>query len=112
MMKAEISLLIEAMEIDLEMDLSANRMVTGETMENFPVLHRHKVDTSHKIIHTANQQVINLTILPSADLTIDLRLVLHPRNKNVHKTIARHPLILFDSPEPTIPLMNCQTSVR
>ena len=60
------------MEIDLEMDLSTTRMGTGETIEIFPVLHRLKRETSHKIIPIANQKVISLTTLLSAYLTIDL----------------------------------------
>ena len=63
------------MESDLEMDLSTTRMETGKTMEIFLVLHRLKEETSHKITPIANQEVINLTTLRSADLTTDLRLV-------------------------------------
>ena len=42
MFNAQISQSIETMEIDLEMDLSTTRMLTGETMETFVVLHRLK----------------------------------------------------------------------
>ena len=72
MFNTQISYSIEAMEIDLEMDLSTTRMGTCEKVENFPVLHRLKGDIFHKIFHIANQEVKNLTILPSAELTIDL----------------------------------------
>ena len=85
MIHARINHSIEAMEIDLEMDLSAIRMETGKTMEIFVVLHLLKGETCHKIIHTANQEVINLTTLLSADVIIDLRMVLHLRNKNSTK---------------------------
>ena len=57
-------------------------MGTGETKAVFAVLHQLKEVTSHKIFHTANQEVISLTILFSADLPIDLRLVLHLTNKS------------------------------
>ena len=63
---------IEAMEIDLEMDLSTTRMGTRKTVEIFAVLHRLKGDIFHKINHTADQEVKNLSILPSAELTINL----------------------------------------
>ena len=82
---------IKAMEIDLELDLSIIRMGTGETMENFVVLHRPRGETSHEKICTANQEVINLTILPSPDLTIDLRLVLHLTNNIFHKNNNQAP---------------------
>ena len=71
MINAQISRSIETMAIDLEMDLSTTRSRTGETTEVFPVLHRYKGETSHKRISIANQ-VINLTTLLSADLTIDI----------------------------------------
>ena len=89
MTKAQISHSIEAMETDLEMNLSTIRMETGETMELFLVLRRLKEETSHKITPIAHQEVINLTTLRSADLTIDLQLVLRPMNKSVRKTITR-----------------------
>ena len=80
-------------------------METGETMEIFLVLHRLRGEAFHKKIHTANQEVISLTILFSADLTIDLRLVLNVTNKNFHKTITRRHLRWFTLPQLTIPLM-------
>ena len=49
MVKAQISHSIEAMEIDLEMDLSTIIMGTGEIVETFLVLHRLKGETFHKI---------------------------------------------------------------
>ena len=86
-------------------------MEMGETMEDFLVLHRLKGETSHKIFHIAIQEVINLTILPSADSTTDPRRVLHLTNKSFFKTIRRPHLIWFPSPQPMILLTNCQTSV-
>ena len=72
MTKAQISHSIKAMETDLEMILSTIRMEIGESMEDYPILHRLKAETFHKIFHTTNRKVTNLTTLPSADLTIDL----------------------------------------
>ena len=85
MINAQISLSKETMETDLEMDLSTARMGTVETMEIFPVLHRLKGETSHKMCRIANQEVISLRTLLSADLTIDLQLVLRPMNKSFRK---------------------------
>ena len=48
-------------------------MEAGETMGTPPVLHRRKGKTIRKVVHTASQEVISLTILLSADLTTDLR---------------------------------------
>ena len=70
MTNAQISHSIEAMEIDLEMDLSLIRMGIGETMGTSFVLHRFNGETFHKIVHTANQGVTSLTILLFADLTV------------------------------------------
>ena len=112
MIYAQINHSIETMETDLEMDLSTIRMVTDEAMETFLVLHLHKGVTSHKIIPTVNQEVVNLTTLPSANLTIDTRLVLRLTNKNSRKTIFRLHLMWFDLTQPTKPLTSCQTSVR
>ena len=111
MINAQIRRSIETMEIDLEMNLSTTRMGTGETMENFPVLHRFKGETFHKILSIANQ-VISLTTLFSADLTIDLRLVLRPMNNSFPKTIIKHHLMWFASPKPTILLTNCRIFAR
>ena len=104
---AQINHAMETMEVDLEMDLSTTRMGTRETMENFPVLHRLKGGTSHKIIPTANQEIISLTALLSADPKIELRLVLRAMNKRFHSTIITHHL-MFASPQLTIPLTNCR----
>ena len=95
MINAQTSHPKEILEIDLELSLSTTRMGTGETMETFLVLHRLKEETSHKITQIANQKVINLTTLRSADLTIGLRLVLRPMNKNFRRTIIRHHLLWF-----------------
>ena len=96
------------METDPELDLSTIRIETGETTGTLLVLHRPKVETSHKIIPTVNQEVINLSSLPSADLTTDLRLVLHPTNKSSHEAIIRHHLMWLASPQLTILIMNYQ----
>ena len=109
MANAQISHSMEAMETDLEMNLSTIRLKTGKTMEIFLVLHRPKGETSHKIFPIANQEVINLTSLLSADLTTDLRLVLHLTNRNSHEAIIRHYLMLFASPPMIIPLMIYRT---
>ena len=85
MINAQISHSIEAMEIVLEIDFSTIRMETRETMDFFLVLHRTEGDNSQKKIHTANHEVIDLTILVSADLMVDLRLFLPLTNKNSHK---------------------------
>ena len=73
MINAQISLSIEAMEIDLEMAFPKIMIGTGEVVLIFLVLHRFEGEIFHKIIHTSSQQVINQTILPSADLTADHR---------------------------------------
>ena len=93
LINAQISHLIETMEIDLGMDLPTTRMGAGETMEIFLVLHRPKEETSHKITHIDNQEKIHRITLRSAVLTTELRLVLRPMNKIFHKTITRRPLM-------------------
>ena len=100
------------MEPDIEKDLSTIRMETGETMEDFLVLHRLKGETSHKTIHAANQEDISLTALLSADLTFDLRLVSRPMNKSFRKTIIRHHLMWFASPQRMVPLTNYRIFAR
>ena len=112
MINAKISHLTETMEIGLETDPSTTRMGTGETMEIFLVLRRLKEETSHKITSIANQELTNLITLRSADLTIDLRLVLRPTNKNFRKTIIRQHLRWFVSPQPTILLRKYQIFAR
>ena len=112
MINAQISHSKKTMKIDLERDFSTTRMGTGETMEVFSVLHRLKGETSHKINPFANQEVISLTTLLSANLTIDLRLVLRPLNKSFRKTIIRLHLMWFASQQPTIPLRNCRMFTR
>ena len=111
LINAQISHPKETMEIDLEMDLLTTRMGTGETMEIFLVPHRLKEETSHKITPIANQEVINLTILRSTDLTIDQRLALRPMNKNFRRTMIRHHLMSV-SPQPMIPLTNYRIFAR
>ena len=112
MINAQISHWIEAMEIDLEMDLSSLRTETGERVETFLVVHRLKAEIFYKTLHTANQEVINLTILTSANLTIDLRVFSRLTNKYSHRIKTRRHLMWSASPQPMIPLTNYQTSVR
>ena len=50
MINAKINHLIEAMKIDLEMDLSTIRKETRDAMENFLFLHRLRGETCHKKI--------------------------------------------------------------
>ena len=103
MTNAQISHLIEAMETDPEMNLPTIRMGTSGTMETFLVLHRPQGETSHKTIPIANKKMINLITLRSADLTIDLRQALPPMNRNFRRTIIRHHLMWFVSPQPMKP---------
>ena len=112
MINAPISNSIEVMRIDLGMVLSTTRMGTGEAMEIFLVLRRLKGETIRRIVQTANQEMIGPTTLPSADLIIDLRLVLRPTNKNFRRTITRQQLMWFVSPQPTILLMKYQIFAR
>ena len=100
---AQIIHLIETMETDPDMNLSTTRMGTGGTMRNFLVLHRIQEETSHRTIPIAHQEMNNLTTLRSADLTIDLQQTLHPMNRNFRRTIIRHHLKWFVSPQPMIP---------
>ena len=112
MTNAGISHSKEAMEIEFEMNLSTTRERTGETMENVPVLRRLKGETSHEIFRTASQEVISLTILLCANLTINLRPVSRLGKKNLLSTVTRRHLRWFASSQPMLPLMNYQTSVR
>ena len=109
---AQINRSIEAMGTSFEMDLSAIRTGTGETMEKFLVLYRLKRETSEKSIYTTNQEVINLTILLSAYLTIDIRPFLHITNKKFHETLTKCHLRWIASPQPTVQSLNYQTVVR
>ena len=103
---AQVSHSIDLTEINFEMNLLTTRMGTGETMEIFLVPHPFKEETSQEITPIANQEVINLTTLRSTDLTIDQRLALRPMNKTFRRTIFRHHLMWFASPQPVIPLTN------
>ena len=96
------------MEIDLEMDLSTTQMGTGGTMEISPILHRLQGKTSHKKLLAANQEVINLSTLPSAALTTYLPTVLHLTNTSSHKAIIRHHPMWFASPQAATPIKNYQ----
>ena len=112
MINAKISHSRETMETDLETNLSTTRMGTGKTMENFLVLRRLKEETSHKTYSIANRELTNLIILLCADLSIELRLVLLPTNKNFRKTITRQDLMWFVSPQPTMLLTKYQIFAR
>ena len=109
---AQISHSIETMQIDHEMDLSTISMEAGEIMETFLTPHRLKEENFHKVVHIAIQEVINLTILLSADLRLNLRPVFRLTNKNFHKTITKRHLIWIVSLQPTMPLTSYQTFVR
>ena len=110
LINAQISHLIETMEIDREMGPLGTRMETGDQMESFLVLRPLKDETTHQTT-IANQEMINLLNLRSADLTIDQRLVSHPMNKNSRQTIIKH-LMWSALPQPTMPLMKYQIFVR
>ena len=100
---AQINHLMEMMETDPDMNLSTTKMGTGDTMEIFLVLHQIQEEISHKIIPIANQEMINLTTLLSAGLTIDLQQTLLPMNRIFRRTIIRHHLMWFVSPQPMMP---------
>ena len=72
MINDRITHLKETMKIGPEMDFSTIRIETDETTKIFFFLHRLKGETSHKRLNAANQEVINLTILLPADLTINI----------------------------------------
>ena len=99
----QISHLIETMETDPDMNLSTTRMGTGGTMGTFLVLHQTQGETSHKTIPIANQEMNNLTISHSADLTLDLQQTLHLINRNSRRAIIRLHLMWFASPQPMMP---------
>ena len=103
LINAQISHLIETMETDPDMNLSSTRMGTGGTMETVLVLHQIQEETSHKTIPIVHQEMNNLTTLRSADLTINLQQTLHPMNRKFRRTIFRHHLLWFVSPQPMIP---------
>ena len=69
MTNAQLSHSVEAMGTDLEI----NFLTIG--METYLVLHRLQGQTSYKRIPIANQEVISLKTLLSADLTLALLLV-------------------------------------
>ena len=100
---AQVSHLIDTMETNPDMNLSTTKMGTGGTMETFLVLPQTQEETSHKTIPIAHQEMNNLTTLRSAGLTIDLEQTLHPMNRNFRRTIIRHHLMWFVSPQPMIP---------
>ena len=93
LMNAQISHLIETMETNPDMNLSTTRMGTGRTMETFLVLDQIQEETSHKTIPIAHQEMINLSTLRSADLTIDLQQTLHSMNRKFRRTVIRHHLM-------------------
>ena len=112
MINAQTSHSIETMGINLETDLLTTRRGTGETKEVFAVLDRFKEENFRKLTPIANKEVISLTALRSADLTINQRLVLRRMNKSFRRTIMRHHLMWFASPQSMIPLTNCRIFAR
>ena len=109
---AQTSHSIEIMEIDLQMNLSTIRSGTGEPTEISLAHQRLTEETSHKITLIAKQEVISLTTLSSADLTVYLRLVLRPMNKSFRGTIIRHHLMWFATPQPMTPLTKYRIFTR
>ena len=103
LINAQISHLIKTMETDPDMNLSTIRMGTGGTMGAFLVLHQIQEETSHKTIPIAHQEMNDFTTLRSADLTVDLRQALRPMNRSFRRTIIRHHLLWFVSPQPMVP---------
>ena len=103
LINAQVNHLIETMETDPDMNLSTTTMGTGGTMETFLALHQIREETSHETFPIAHQEMNNLTTLRSAGLTIDLQQILHPMNRNFRRTIIRHHLMWFVSPQPMIP---------
>ena len=101
---AKINQSKETMEIWFEMDFSIFRMDNGETLEFFVVLQRLKGETSHRTIYNVNPEVINLTILLSADLTIDRRTVSYPMIKKFPENNNQTPsnVVRFSTTDDTI----------
>ena len=97
LINVQISHLIETMETDPDMNLSTTRMGTSL------VLHQIQEETSHKTIPIAHQEMNNLTTLRPAGLTFDLQQTLHPMNRNFRRTIIRHHLMWFASPQSMMP---------
>ena len=106
MINAQINHSTETVEKDRQMGLSTIRIKAGNTLEKFLVLHWIKGEISDSKIHTADQELINLSTLLSADLTIDRRVVSHLTNKNSQKTISRCPPKWCTLLQPTIQLAN------
>ena len=112
MINAQINHSVATMELGLEIDLSTIRMEIGKKLKVFLDLHRLWREISQRTINTPNQKMINLTIVPSADLTIHWRVVSHLTNRKFHKTITKcHPMrsVLI---QPTTPILNYQTFAR
>ena len=109
MINAQTNHSIQTMVIDPEMCLLTIRMETVETLDLFLVFHRLRGETSHKTNHSVNQEVRNLRLLLSADLTINLRPVSHLTNIKSHKTITRRHPMWSGSLQPKIPLLKYQT---
>ena len=99
---AQINHLIEMMETGPYTNLSTTRMGTGELMEIFLALHQIQEETFRKTT-IANREIINLTTPRSVDLITDLRQILRPMNRNFRRTIIRHHLMWFVSPQPMMP---------
>ena len=99
---AQINHSMEMTETDPDTNLPTTRMGTGETMEIFLALHQIQEETFRKTT-IANREMINLTTLRSVDLITDLRQTLSPMNRNFRRTIIKHHLMWFVSPQPMMP---------
>ena len=112
MINAKINHSVATMELGLEIDLLTIRMETGKKLKVFLDLHRLWGEFSQRTINTPNQKMINLTIVPTADLTIHWRVVSYLTNRKFHKTITKCHTIRSVLIQPTTPILNHQTFAR
>ena len=112
MINAQINHSLKMMGIDPEMHISAIGMEAGETLEIFLVLHRLKGEIAHRTILTTNEELVNLTIVLSADLTINRRVVSDLTNRNFRKTSTRRHRMWSALLQPMIPLLGYQIFAR
>ena len=105
MINAQISHSIEAMVIDLEMDLPTIRMEPGKTMGTSLVLHWLKVDFSQNSSNRQPKRVLRRSDNRSTT-------ALHPTNQKFHKTTFRRHLMWFALPQAMIQWTIYLTSVR
>ena len=83
---AQINHLIETMDLGSQMGLSTISTEIVETLKISHVLRVFKLEISRRVFKSAQQEVINLTILPSADLLNDRRVVSHLSKKKLPQT--------------------------